>query len=327
MSKNRIFVLILSTLLLVVLATSALAQDAATRTIIARLRAVDLAMGRIVVADRVVNVTGAQIVADSNGLQRGDYVQLVLTSAADGSVIVQSVTEIAAQNPTVSGVVQAFDASTVTINGTPYSLTHAIVDREGTLTVGQPARIEFIEFNGQRLALEVEFDDDNSSNNTSNNSSNNTSNNTSNNSSNNSGANCEPPANWYRYILRFGDTLSALAVATGTSVEDLMFANCITDPRGLLAGQFIFIPLTNISTEQLNQILQNNRPGSDRWDDLFDDRWDDDDDDNDDDFDDRWDDDDDDDDWDDDDDDDWNDDNDDDDWDDDDDDGGDDDDD
>jgi hypothetical protein len=51
----------------------------------------------------------------------------------------------------------------------------------------------------------MEFDDDRSSNSTFNK--------TFNNAPINSGANCEPPANWYRCTLRFGDTLSALAVA------------------------------------------------------------------------------------------------------------------
>ncbi len=44
------------------------------------------------------------------------------------------------------------------------------------------------------------------------------------------------------YTLKWGDTLLALAIEFGTTVEAIQDANGITDPRGLLVGQQIIIP-------------------------------------------------------------------------------------
>lgn len=51
-----------------------------------------------------------------------------------------------------------------------------------------------------------------------------------------------PPPDWVSYRVRGGDTLSGLAGATGTSLEQLMQVNCIVDARFIVAGQSIFLP-------------------------------------------------------------------------------------
>lgn len=50
------------------------------------------------------------------------------------------------------------------------------------------------------------------------------------------------PDEWEDYRLRSGDTLSGLAAATGTTVDELMRVNCITNPRGLLVGDLLYLP-------------------------------------------------------------------------------------
>jgi LysM repeat protein len=50
------------------------------------------------------------------------------------------------------------------------------------------------------------------------------------------------PADWTTYTIQPGDTLSDLAVATDSSVDDLLAANCLTDVRHIVAGQSLSVP-------------------------------------------------------------------------------------
>ena len=52
---------------------------------------------------------------------------------------------------------------------------------------------------------------------------------------------CGPPQWWVRYQVQPGDTLGALARARGTTVDEILRANC-RDTTDLLAGQLIFLP-------------------------------------------------------------------------------------
>jgi LysM repeat protein len=52
---------------------------------------------------------------------------------------------------------------------------------------------------------------------------------------------CGPPQWWVRYQVRSGDTLGALAANRGTTVNEILRANC-RDELDLVAGQFIFLP-------------------------------------------------------------------------------------
>lgn len=52
---------------------------------------------------------------------------------------------------------------------------------------------------------------------------------------------CGPPQWWVRYQVQFGDTLGGLARARGTTVDEILRANC-RDTTDLLAGQLIFLP-------------------------------------------------------------------------------------
>ena len=52
---------------------------------------------------------------------------------------------------------------------------------------------------------------------------------------------CGPPQWWVRYQVQSGDTLSALARARGTTLDEILRANC-RETMDLLAGQLIFLP-------------------------------------------------------------------------------------
>ncbi len=52
---------------------------------------------------------------------------------------------------------------------------------------------------------------------------------------------CGPPQWWVRYQVQYGDTLGGLARARGTTVDEILRANC-RETTDLLAGQLIFLP-------------------------------------------------------------------------------------
>lgn len=53
---------------------------------------------------------------------------------------------------------------------------------------------------------------------------------------------CGPPPSWVPYTLQSGDTLSSLSRIFGISVGELQFANCISDPNDIKAGETIKVP-------------------------------------------------------------------------------------
>lgn len=55
-------------------------------------------------------------------------------------------------------------------------------------------------------------------------------------------ANCAFPSGWVQYVVEPGDSISGLAEATGTTVQLLMSANCLTDPDTLFTGQVLYVP-------------------------------------------------------------------------------------
>jgi LysM repeat protein len=57
-----------------------------------------------------------------------------------------------------------------------------------------------------------------------------------------------PPAGWVRYWIQPGDTLSALAAASGGSIDAIMVANCLEDARSIVAGEILFLPRAVIRT-------------------------------------------------------------------------------
>lgn len=56
------------------------------------------------------------------------------------------------------------------------------------------------------------------------------------------GGTCTPPLGWIAYVVQAGDSLGALAEATGTTTDALAAANCITNANNLIVGQTIYLP-------------------------------------------------------------------------------------
>lgn len=52
---------------------------------------------------------------------------------------------------------------------------------------------------------------------------------------------CEPRSSWPVYTVRRGDTLYSLAIATGSSINELMLANCLTGSV-IIADQPLYVP-------------------------------------------------------------------------------------
>ncbi|MEP7291163.1 MAG: LysM domain-containing protein [Chloroflexota bacterium] len=58
---------------------------------------------------------------------------------------------------------------------------------------------------------------------------------------------CTPPSGWLQYTIEAGDSLGALAEATGSTIQDLINGNCMSDPDTLFTGQLIYVPRSPIS--------------------------------------------------------------------------------
>lgn len=54
--------------------------------------------------------------------------------------------------------------------------------------------------------------------------------------------NCTPMGGWPLYTVRAGDTLGAIAQATGTTIEQLAAANCMTSVDLIYAGTQLYVP-------------------------------------------------------------------------------------
>jgi LysM repeat protein len=76
---------------------------------------------------------------------------------------------------------------------------------------------------------------------------------------------CIPRSNWPQYRIQSGDTLSQIAINSGTSLETLILANCLTNPRSLMVGQIIVVPRLWANADSTEQNDDNS--GSDSGDD------------------------------------------------------------
>lgn len=53
---------------------------------------------------------------------------------------------------------------------------------------------------------------------------------------------CIVRADWHGYSVAAGDTLSSLALRSGSTVAELMTANCLSDPNLVMIGQTLVVP-------------------------------------------------------------------------------------
>jgi LysM repeat protein len=57
------------------------------------------------------------------------------------------------------------------------------------------------------------------------------------------GAACTPRTDWPSMTVGEGETLSAIAARVGSSIDDLVAANCLSNPDALVAGQTLYVPV------------------------------------------------------------------------------------
>ncbi|MBL8154957.1 MAG: LysM peptidoglycan-binding domain-containing protein [Anaerolineae bacterium] len=53
---------------------------------------------------------------------------------------------------------------------------------------------------------------------------------------------CSQPPGWIVYVIQRGDTLTSIASASGTTVQNLQEVNCLTNANSITVSQTIFIP-------------------------------------------------------------------------------------
>jgi hypothetical protein len=80
---------------------------------------------------------------------------------------------------------------------------------------------------------------------------------------------CVLRTDWEQYRLESGDTLSQIALDSGSTVDELLLANCLENPRTLLVGQMIYVPRLWENRSNTSGGSPSNNPPSD--DDIDDD--------------------------------------------------------
>jgi LysM repeat protein len=54
--------------------------------------------------------------------------------------------------------------------------------------------------------------------------------------------NCTPRTEWETYVVQRGDSLSRIATISGSTLDEIIAANCLENPDRIRAGQEIFVP-------------------------------------------------------------------------------------
>jgi LysM repeat protein len=66
---------------------------------------------------------------------------------------------------------------------------------------------------------------------------------------------CIAPFGWIVYVVRSGDNLSSIARGTGTTLNELRDANCLSDINRLVVGSQLFVPGPEAILAQGNNAL------------------------------------------------------------------------
>jgi hypothetical protein len=53
---------------------------------------------------------------------------------------------------------------------------------------------------------------------------------------------CTPRADWDEYEIQRGDNLTRIATITGSTVDELIAANCLENPNTIRSGQRLYVP-------------------------------------------------------------------------------------
>jgi murein DD-endopeptidase MepM/ murein hydrolase activator NlpD len=83
---------------------------------------------------------------------------------------------------------------------------------------------------------------------------------------------CTPRTDWPTMTVGEGDTLSTIAERVGSSVDDLVAANCLSEPNAIVSGQSLYVPVAvasnssgGITDTGNNPVVPAQNCGSDQW--------------------------------------------------------------
>jgi hypothetical protein len=195
------------------------------------------------------DVAAAEITA-VGVLALGDTVTVVYFVEEEANIAVSVIEDEAeddgeepVEELTVTGDIEAIVGSLLTVDGVDYDASTAFITAVGVLAVGDTVTIVYVIEEEVNVALsviedEVIVDDDDEDDDDGN-------------APDHSrqfgvGSKCEAeaPEGWVEYTVGEDDTLWSLAVATGSSIAQLKFPNCIQNPHDISAGDVVFLPLT-----------------------------------------------------------------------------------
>ncbi len=170
----------------------------------------------------------------------------------------------------IVGTLQEVGDGFVVVGGQVIDTSVAEVDT--LLVVGGLVRIELSLSDGRLIAHEVErarnsFNANDNEDDSPDRSDDNSNDNQNSNSSVAASCVVKAPSGWITYTIRRGDTLSAIARATGSTVGELAATNCLTDTRFIRAGQQVLVPRQPTASFISNN--NDNRSGrdNDNWND------------------------------------------------------------
>ncbi|MBZ0284939.1 MAG: DUF5666 domain-containing protein [Anaerolineae bacterium] len=206
----------------------------------------------------------------------------------DGTILAREVNDLNDDNQNdntpldeveLVGMLSAYEDTTMTIAGQTIDVSSAEI--EAGVKVGEIVKAHGTITDVAWVAREVKLaqEDDLSFDNNNDNNDDNSNDNSDDNGNDNAVVlppNCvaTQPAGWTTYAIRSGDTLSGIADRTDSSISELALANCIADPRFIVAGMTIFVPRqpsTSIDNNNDNNDDNGNDNGDDNGNDNSDD--------------------------------------------------------
>lgn len=122
----------------------------------------------------------------------------------------------------LSGTVTEIGADYVVVSG--FRLQTAGARIEGAVTVGATVKAEVRLVNNAYVATRIELRSSSDDRVLS------------------AGCVVKAPEGWTTYAVRFGDTLSGIAVGSGARLSDIVTTNCIANPNRVVVGTVLFVP-------------------------------------------------------------------------------------
>lgn len=229
--------------------------------LIGEIQAMDL--DTITVSGQVIDLTMAEI---NTALEIGAVVKVQGWLLEDGTILAREVNDLNDDDQNdetltdeveIVGILSAYEGTTMTIAGQVVDVSKAEI--KAGVEVDEYVKAHATIVDGIWVAREVEpaQEDDLSFDNTNDNSDDNGNDNSDDNGNDNDDSddngndnaivlppNCvaTQPAGWTTYTIKAGDTLSSIANRADSSIGELALANCIADPRFIVAGMTIFVP-------------------------------------------------------------------------------------